>query len=157
MSNLKKNGLAFSLLVVLVLSVLVQLAMATIMTLTVHAGEEVTKPIHLVVEDRALIKFTVTGGESGNTLDFSISYPNGTMKMIQDNVGIVNYGFVCDEEGDYILHFSNTRWSEDKLVSLDYEVQHYILGIPQMLFLTIIIAVVCVAAVAVFVLMGKPR
>lgn len=47
--------------------------------------------------------------------------------------------------------------SEDKLVSLDYEVQHYIFGMPQMLFLTIIIVLVCVAAVAVFILMGKPR
>lgn len=55
------------------------------------------------------------------------------------------------------MHFSNSASSEDRLVSLDYEVQHYILGMPQMLFLTAVIVVVCVAAVAVFILMGKPR
>jgi len=47
--------------------------------------------------------------------------------------------------------------SEDKLVTLDYEIQHYIFGIPQMLFLTIIIVLISVAAVATFILMEKPH
>jgi len=63
----------------------------------------------------------------------------------------------CDEAGEYVLHFSNTDASEDKLVTLNYEIQHYIFGIPQMLFLTIIIVLVCVGAVATFILMGKTR
>lgn len=76
-------------------------------------------------------------------------------KAAFDNVGNINYGFVCDEEGKYLMHFSNVGSSEDKLVSLDYEIQHHVFGMPQMLFLTIIIVVVCVAAVAVFILMGN--
>jgi len=127
------------------------------MNITVHGGEEVTKPLTLAFEDRVAIKFTVVGGPSSNTLDFRLTYPNGTVKVAFDNVGDISYGFVCDEEGEYAMHFSNVGSSEDKLVSLDYEVQHYIFGMPQMLFLTIIIVVVCVAAVAVFILMGKPR
>jgi len=74
-----------------------------------------------------------------------------------DKVGYFHYPFVFDAEGEYVLHLSNIDSTEDKLVALDSEVQHYIFGIPQMLFLTIIIVVVCVAAVAVFILMGKPR
>jgi hypothetical protein len=40
---------------------------------------------------------------------------------------------------------------------MDYEAQHYLFGIPQMLFQVVIIVVVCMAAVAVFVLMRKPH
>ncbi len=47
--------------------------------------------------------------------------------------------------------------SENKLVTSDYEIQHYIFGIPQMLFLTTIIVLVSVTAVATFILMGKPH
>ena len=72
-------------------------------------------------------------------------------------VGNVDHRFVCDEAGEYVLHFSNTDTSEDKLITLNYEIQHYIFGIPQMLFLTIIIVLVCMGAVATFILMGKPH
>ncbi len=47
--------------------------------------------------------------------------------------------------------------SEDKLVTFDYEIQHYIFGIPQMMFLTIIIVLISVAAAATLILMGKPH
>jgi hypothetical protein len=132
---------------------LVYFAEATVMNFTVHGGEEVTKSINLVVEDRVLIKFTVVG-RTDNSLDFYITYPNGTLKKF-GKVGYFSHDFVCDLKGEYVLRFSNIDSTEDKLVTLDYEIQHYIFGIPQMLFLTIIIAVVCVGAVATFILMGK--
>jgi hypothetical protein len=82
-------------------------------------------------------------------------YPNGTAKDFGME-GDFHYSFVCDAEGEYFLLFLNPS-SGEKLVALDYEIDHYIFGIPQMLFLAIIIAVICVAAVAVFIFMGKPR
>jgi len=136
-------------------SIFVQLAEATSMTFTVHGGEEETKSLSLAVEDRVLIKFTVLA-TSDKSVNFSITYPNGTSKEF-GKVGDFHYSFVCDAEGEYDLHFSNADSTEDKLVTLNYEIEHYIFGIPQMLFLVIIIVVVCVAAVAVFILMGKPR
>jgi hypothetical protein len=72
-------------------------------------------------------------------------------------IGALDYRFVCDKEGKYDLHFSNAGSSEDKRVVLDYEIQHYIFGIPQMLFLALVVVLVSVGAVAVFILMGKPR
>jgi hypothetical protein len=51
----------------------------------------------------------------------------------------------------------NTDQTENILVTLDYEVQHYIFGIPQMLFMVILIAVVSMVGVAVFIgLSRKP-
>ena len=139
----------------IVFSSIVQFAEATTMNFTVHSGEDVPKSISLAVEDHVLIRFTVVG-PSDSALYFYISYRNGTEKEF-GKVGYFHYPFVCDAEGEYVLHFSNIDSTEDKLVTLDYEVQHYIFGIPQMLFLTIIIVLVCVAAVAAFILMGKPR
>jgi len=143
------------LFIVIVFSIIIKLAEATAMNFTVHGGEEEIRTINLAVEDHVLIRFTVVG-QSDNTLYFYMTYPNGTVKEF-GKVGYFHYPFVCDLEGDYVLHFFNVDSPEDKLVTLDYEIQHYIFGIPQMLFLTIIIVLVCVAAVAAFILMGKPR
>jgi len=155
MIRLKKEPIRY-LLITIVLAILVQLANATATSFTVPKGEEISKSISLVVEDHVLVKFTVVG-QSESTLDFYIADPHGDMQVEFSRVGTVSYPFVCDETGEYVLHFSNTDTSEDKLVTLDYEIQHYIFGIPQMLFLTIIIVLVSVAAVATFILMGKPH
>jgi len=155
MIRLKKEPVRF-LFIVIVLAILVQLADATAISFTVPKGEERAKSISLVVEDHVLVKFTVVG-QTESTLDFNITDPNGDVKVEYSKVPTVSYAFVCDEAGEYVLHFSNTDTSEDKLVTLDYEIQHYIFGIPQMLFLTIIIVLVCMGAVATFILMGKPH
>jgi hypothetical protein len=136
-------------------SIIVKFAEATTMNITVQSGQDETRSISVAVDDHVLIKFTVVG-LTDSSLHFSITYPNGTTKDFGRR-GNFHDSFVCDTEGECVLRFSNTDSIEDKLVTLDYEVQHYIFGIPQMLFLTIIIVVICVAAVAVFIFMGKPR
>jgi hypothetical protein len=140
---------------IIAVSILVQPGEATTMNFTVHGGEEVTKSISLAVEDRIVIKFSVVG-QTDNVLNFFMACPNGTLKDF-GRVGTFSYPFICYDAGEYVLHFSNKDFSEDKLVTLNYEVEHYIFGIPQMLFLTIIIVLLCMAAVATFILMGKPH
>lgn len=144
------------LFIVVVFSVLIQTAEATTINFTVSEDGEETKLISLVVEDHVSIKFTVLG-QTESTIDFNITDPHGNVKAEYSNVGYVDYRFVCDEAGEYILHFYNTDTTEEKLVTLNYEIQHYIFGIPQMLFLTIIIVLVCLVAVATFILMAKPH
>lgn len=151
----KKASICF-LLVVMVAAVLVRFVAATTVQFTVPSGEEVLRPVNLAVDDHVLVSFTVVG-QTESTLDFCITDPDGNVTAEFSRQGYVRYSFVCEEPGDYVLHFSNVYSSESKFVALDYEVQHYILGIPQMLFLTVVIVVVCVAAVAVFVLMGNPH
>jgi len=155
MIRIEKEPIHF-LFIVMVCMILVQLANATATSFTVPKGEEITKSINLVVEDHVLVKFTVVG-QTAKTLDFNITDPNGDVKVKYDSICTVSYPFVCDEAGEYVLHFFNTDTSEDRLVTLDYEIQHYIFGIPQMLFLTLIIVLVCMGAVATFMLMGKPH
>jgi hypothetical protein len=142
------------LLILITTFTIIQSAKATSISFTVHSNEEVTKILRLKVEDHVLIRFTVVGAASQNSIHFSLTYPNGTEKDFGDT-GDFHYTFVCDLEGEYILRFSNLDSSVDKLVTLNCEIEHYIFGIPQMLFLTIIIAVTCVIAVASYIFLSK--
>jgi len=145
------------LVVLLVLAIgflfLVLPARATTMNFTVYRDKEVDKSFGLAVEDHVLIKFNVVA-TFDKAIHFCLICPNGT-QVDFGKVGSLDYSFVCDLEGEYVLRFSNVGSAEDKLVALDYEVQHYIFGFPQMLFLAMLIAVICVAAVASYILIGK--
>jgi hypothetical protein len=152
MLNLRRSP-AYVLIVVALLSVLAGLGQATTTQFTVKSGEEVTVPIDLIFEDRVLIQFTVVGG-TVRTLQYSIIFPNATIRDFGE-VGRANYSFICDVEGEYVLHFVNNDQTENKLVTLNYEIQHYIFGIPQMLFMTLIIVLACIGGVAAFVMLGK--
>ena len=140
---------------VLVLA-LVQGAGAVAISFTVHAGQEETRIVNLAVNDHVAIRFTVTG-QGSSVLDFYLTDPSGAVQESLAGAGYADYSFVCSRQGDYTMHFSNVDSSVDKVVSLDYEVDHYILGMPQMLFLTLVILGICLVMVAVFVLMGRPR
>jgi hypothetical protein len=157
MAHLKKSHASFIIILAL-LVVLPALAQATTGIITVQPEKEVKYPIDLALEDRVLIQFKVVGGastgETSNTIRFSLVYPNATEKGF-GVTGDFSYSFICDAKGDYTLRFVNDHLTEDKIVTLDYEVDHYIFGIPQMLFMVIIIAVVCVVGAAAFIAMSR--
>jgi hypothetical protein len=146
--------LALSLLATAIVFLVIPAVRATAESFTVHAGEEEIKTLNLATDDHVQVRFTVTG-QATNVLDFYITDPNGNTMATFGTTGNVNYHFVCSQEGEYRLHFSNVASTEDKLVSLDYEVQHFIFGMDQMLFLLLIVVGICVAAVAVFIVMSK--
>lgn len=149
-----KKRVMCSLLAATIVLLLIPAVKAAVESFTVRAGQEETKLLNLAVEDRVLVRFTVTG-RTTSVLDFYITDPYGNIMETFGNTGSVDYAFVCTQEGEYKLFFSNIASAEDKLVSLDYEVEHYIFGMPQMLFLTFVVVGTCVAAVAVFILMSK--
>ena len=129
---------------------------ATTTQFTLKAGGEVTHPINLIADDRVLIQCKVISAlaDTSNTVQFSINFPNGTVKAFGEK-GDFSYSFVCDAGGEYTLNFTNNDQTENKLVTLNYEIEHYIFGMPQMLFMVIVIAVVSVIGVAVFIGLSK--
>jgi hypothetical protein len=151
-----RKALVPFLLIIMALGILVQRASATATHFTVEGGQEFTVTVKLAVEDHVLIRFTVVG-QTENTIDFHLADPHGNVTVEFSRKGDLSYTFVCREDGDYVMRFSNVFSSEDKLITLEYEIEHYLFGLPQMLFLALVVAVICVAAVAVFILMGKPR
>jgi hypothetical protein len=149
-----KNHLASSLLAVAIVLLLVPAVRGVSESYTVQAGQEETRTLSLAVEDHVQIRFTVIG-QTISALSFYVTDPYGHIVKTFGSTGNVNYAFVCSQEGNYTLYFSNVASAEDKLVSLDYEVTPYIFGIPQTLFLVLIIVGICMAAVTVFILMSK--
>ena len=154
MVNLRRSSVNM-LIILALLGFLIGLGQATMTMFTVQGGDEQTHPINLIAEDRVLIQYKLVG-ENVSALRFSINFPNGTVRDF-DVPGDFSYSFICDFEGEHVLHFVNTDQTKEIQVTLDYEVQHYIFGIPQMLFMVILIAVVSMIGVAVFIgLSGKP-
>ena len=141
-------------LVILELSIIfVGLGDATTASITLKPGEEVLQPVKLIAQDRVLIQFKVIGATS-SLVHFSVTFPNATLKDYGE-VSDYSTSFVCDLEGEYVLNFTNKDQTENKLVTLNYEIDHYIFGMPQMLFMVILIAVVSVVGVAVFIGLSK--
>jgi hypothetical protein len=154
MANLRKTSCT-CLIILALTAVLVGLGEATTASLKVKPDEEILQPVNLIAEDRVLIQFKVIGATS-SLVHFSLIFPNATVKDFGE-VSSYSTSFVCDLEGEYKLNFTNTDQTENKLVTLNYEIDHYILGMPQMLFMVILIAVVSVVGVAVFIgLSRKP-
>ncbi len=146
---------AFLIVTLALLATLPVLAQATTVYFTVQRGKEYTYPINLVDEDRVLIQCKVLGESSDlNTLNFSMVYPNGTARDFGET-GDFSTAFVCHAPGEYALHFVNGDLTGNRFVTLDCTVDHYIFGIPQMLFMLILIAVLCVVGVVVFVMLSR--
>jgi len=141
-------------LVILALAVFfVGLGDATTASITLKPGEEILQPVKLLTEDRVLIQFKVIVATS-SLVHFSVTFPNATLKDYGE-VSDYRTSFVCDLEGEYVLNFTNKDQTENKLVTLNYEIDHYIFGMPQMLFMVILIAIVSVVGVAVFIGLSK--
>ncbi len=150
---LAKSILLTLFLFVIIIGLGVGSANAVTENFTVPSQSKVTRSLSLKENDRVSISFTVVG-QSTNELNFYITDPNGNAIM-QEKVGQITSSFSAKMTGTYTLHFDNSLSSESKTVMLNYDVQHYIMGLPQTMFLVIVIAVVLVIALAVFVLMGK--
>jgi hypothetical protein len=121
----------------------------------VKPGDEVLQQVNLIMEDRILIQFNVIGATSASSLiQFSLIFPNATVKDFGE-ISAFSTSFVCSLEGQYTLNFTNNDHTENRLITLNYEVDHYIFGMPQMLFMVIVIAVVSVVGVAVFIGLSK--
>jgi hypothetical protein len=119
----------------------------------VKAGEEVTHHVELSFDDHVVIKFAVVG-QASNTIEFSLTFPNSTVKDFGE-VGVFSYGFVCDAAGECTLRFVNSDSVDSKLVTLNYEVEHYTFGMPQLFLYVLVIGGLCLAMVAVYIFMGK--
>jgi len=128
-------------------------AQASTESLKVQAGTDVVRTIDLASEDRVTLKFSAIGDVSSE-LRFWVAFANGTT---------IDYGetseremfFVSEVSGQFILHFDNSNSSSSKLVTLNYEVEHYYFGIPSVLLLIVAITVLLAGVAAGYIIMGK--
>ncbi len=141
------------LLLVFSVASLIGLATATTESLNVQAGKELVRTIDLAAEDRILTTFTVIG-QTSDVLHFWIVFPNATPRDYGE-ISQCRISFTSEVEGEFELHFNNINSSSTQLVTLNYEVEHYYFGIPQVPFLMLVIILLLLAIVAGYVIMGK--
>ncbi len=125
---------------------------ATTLSINIPAGEQVDQIIDLKVNDHVKIQFNVLGTDN-SYISFSLVYPNSTEVNFGD-VGLFSYNFISDMKGEYKMCFVNNDLTENKLVTLNYQIEPYMFGMPQTQFLIIVIAVICVMMVAFYSLLS---
>jgi hypothetical protein len=127
-------------------------AQAAAKSINIEPGKEYIQTIDLLAEDRTQITFTILGSTT-NTIHFYIVFPNGTTR---DYGEISQYStYFADVKGTCELHFDNANSSNSVLVSLNYEVEHYIFGIAPILFALIAVAAAAACITAGYIIMGK--
>jgi hypothetical protein len=135
------------------ITILTCVVQATTESISVESGKENTRTIDLAAGDRSSVTFTVTG-PAPSTVHFFMVLPNGTTSDYGE-VSRCDIDFSTGVQGKCELHFDNGNSSGAQLVTLNYDVEHYIFGIPQMLFLLLAIAVLLLFVVAGYIVMGK--
>lgn len=150
-----RNSVLLPVLFAVLIGLVVGSAYATTETFTVPPESEVTRPLSLRENDRVSVGFSVVG-ESTNELNFYVTDPNGETILRHGRVGQKSLSFLAEMTGTYVLHFDNTHSPESKMVTLNYDIEHLVMGMPQTTFLVLVIVGILISAVAAFTLMGKP-
>ena len=128
-------------------------AQAKTESLNIQAGMEIAVPIDLRVEDHVMIEFSAVG-EAPTTMHFWVTFADGKVADYGE-VSQKELSFVSESSGQFVMHFDNSAYSSSKLVTLNYEVEHYFFGMPGLLFILVAIAVLLVGIVAGYIIMGK--
>jgi hypothetical protein len=126
---------------------------ATTESFNIDAGKELVCKINVASEDRVQLTF-VTTGQASSDLCFSIVFPNSTVISLGE-VCQYSTSFTSDSGGTCELHFDNSNSSDPVFVALNYEVDHYILGMPEMIFVLVAIAVLLMVIVTGYIIIGK--
>jgi len=120
---------------------------------TLGPGNQTVCDIAVSSGDRVQMTFTITGDDSNSMLSW-IVFPNSTVTNLGD-VGQYTASFKSNVPGNCELHFNNTSTSETVLVTLNYEVDHYILGVPEMIFVLAVIVVLLMVFVSGYIITCK--
>lgn len=144
-----------TLLLILLLSIsIIGIAQANAASYNLNPGDQTTIKIPVSSGDKVQITFTATGDNSYSLISW-IALPNSTIIDL-GNVDNYSTSFTSNAAGTCELHLSNTGSSDTIIVALNYQVDHYILGLPQMTFALIIIAVLVTIIIAGYVILSKP-
>jgi hypothetical protein len=145
--------LCFLLLLICILVDTYSFTSAATGSFIVEAGEDLVYPIDVVSSDRVCLNF-VTTGDASSSFCFSLTFPNSTVLDLGE-IDKYYTSFTSETTGKCELYFDNTKSTQPTFVALNYEIEHYILGIPQMMFALIVIFVLVLVVVAGYVVMGK--
>jgi hypothetical protein len=131
-------------------------AFGTNTSFTLQPLQEHTITLSLQQTDGVSGSFS-TVSDDGTGVNFHVTDPYNNTILHYDDVLQRSFSFTAEVEGDFQLHFDNSLSAAyRKTVSLNYDVTHYIMGLPQEQFLMIVIVAVAVIGLMLYaVLMPK--
>ena len=151
--KLLKKSILYTLVFFVSVSLVIELGQSITSSINIKPGSEFEQILNLELEDHVLIQIK-TLGVSSNNFSSKLFLPNGSLIEFGEEKQI-DYSFICEIEGQYILKFFNNDTQNDTLITLNYEIQNYVFGMPKMLFLTLMIVGICLVGVVIFVFLGK--
>jgi hypothetical protein len=141
---------------VLILAGITRLTLGSNASFTVQPLKEHTITLNLQETDGVSGSFsTVSEDETG--LNFYVTDPYNNTVLHYDDVLQRSFSFTAEVNGNFQMHFDNSLSADNsKIVSLNYDVTHYIMGLPQEQFLMIVIVAIAVIGLMLYaVLMPK--
>jgi len=124
-------------------------------TIYVDAGKEKVESIRLKVQDEVSGRISVIS-DSSEGINFYVTDPDGKIVVQHENATVKDFRFTASKEGTYKLHFDNSFSTDRKTVTFNYDVRHYIFGIPQEDFLVFVVMIVALIGLILFVAMSRP-
>lgn len=124
-------------------------------TFSVDAGQQEVRNVDLKVDDEVFGRISVIGGSSSD-IDFYVTEPDGNVIVKHEKVSVKDFSFTVSKEGTHKLFFDNTFSTGAKTISFNYDVRHFIFGIPQEGFLVFVVVIVGVIGLALFTVLSRP-
>jgi len=156
-ARLSKLAYAFiTLIFSVLLSTFIVIAAADNASFTVQPQKEHAITLNLQETDSVSGSFSVVSDDESG-INFYVNDPDGKPIQRYDNVKQKSFSFTAQTTGDYQLHFDNSVSSAySKTVALNYNITHYIMGMPQEQFLFLVIAAVALIGILAYaILMPK--
>jgi len=149
-------GFAFAALGAFILAGVLGVAFGSNASFTLQPLKEHTITLDLKETDSVSGSFsTVSNDETG--VNFYVTDPYNNTILHYDNVLQRSFSFTAEVDGNHQLHFDNSLSTVNrKTVSLNYDIVHYIMGMPQEQFLFIVIAAVALIGIMLFAVL-MPR
>lgn len=123
---------------------------------TIQPQDEHVITLNLREGDRVSGSFSSVGSDEFG-INFYVRDPYGRIIQGYDNTAHASFSFVADQTGSFQLHFNNSfSQASAKTIALNYNITHYIFGLPQEQFVFIMIAIFSVVGLVTFALL-KPR
>ena len=88
-------------------------------------------------------------------IDFWISDPQGTNATNYSNVGQTGFSMNAQTSGNFTLHMFNTSTNSSVSATINYNPNYTILGMPQELFLLLVIVGIALLLIVVWALSSK--
>ncbi len=152
--RVKSCSIAWFSLFALLSCLLVGIVAATAETISVHARDTVSSSVDLNVDDEVSGRIIVVG-DASEGINFSVVSFSGQVVLPTQKAIITDFKFSASEKGTYRFIFDNSLSTTDKTISFNYDVKHYWFGIPQEVFLMIIVVIIGALALAIYAVASK--